>query len=210
LQNPDEVRKRALSYTYFNNQLEDSTFPGKRTKLLNEIDSEYNSAICGKLTTFLFNLEKSTYCVDIKSAFQIVDSNSVRGWVHVDGFTSDIAAVLYLTPNPPKNSGTEFYVRKENIQIDTYYEHQKQFVMGKTTKEQIIEPLKEHNDQYELADVISNKYNRLVIYPSNWSHCAGSYFGDTNENSRLTQVFFIKCLSHNSDIKYFIDKVRYS
>lgn len=42
------------------------------------------------------------------------------------------------------------------------------------------------------VDVIGNVYNRLVMYTSNTPHKSNMYFGDTIENSRLTQVFFIK------------------
>jgi hypothetical protein len=210
LQDPDYVRKIALSYPYFNNQENDSTFPGKRTNLLTQINPNYNKFLFSKFTTLLFNLEQSSYTVDIKSYFQLINDNFIRGWVHSDDLEVDIAGVLYLTPEAPKNSGTEFYIPKENTKINSYVEIKKSFVMGKTTKEEAFSALKQNNAQYELTDFIANKYNRLILYPAHWLHCAGTYFGSTDEDSRLTQVFFIKCMSHNSNIKYFMDKVRYT
>lgn len=211
LQNPDFVRKKALGCMYFNNQENDSTFPGKRTEVLATIDLEYNAQIFKKLTTVLFNLDQSSYAVDIKSYFQLVNADFCRGWVHKDNpDTEDIAGVLYLNPNAPINSGTEFYKVRNCVEIKDYRHVKKPFVMGKIKKEDAVDSLIKNNNQYELTDLISNKYNRLILYPSHWLHCAGEYFGDTDETSRLTQVFFIKCVGHNSDVKYFMDKVRYA
>lgn len=211
LQDPDSVRKKALGYTYFNNQENDSSFPGKRTDVLAVLDPEYNFQIFKKITTLLFNLEQSSYNVDIKSYFQLVSKEFCKGWVHDDGVeTVDIAGVFYLNPEAPIASGTKFYIPKKDVQIKSYAEVKKPFVMGKIKKEAAIDSLEKNNAQYELTDVISNKYNRLILYPSHWLHCAGEYFGETDNNSRLTQVFFIKCVSHNSEVKYFTDKVRFA
>jgi hypothetical protein len=208
LQDPDSVRKKALGYKYFNNQENDSTFPGKRTDVLATIDTEYNAQIFKKLTTVLFNLDQSSYSVDIKSCFQLVGEEFCGGWVHHD--ESDIAGVLYLNPEAPILGGTKFYRPKKDIQIKSYTEVKKPFVMGKIKKEDAIDSIRNNNAQYELTDVIGNKYNRLILYPSNWLHCAGEYFGKTHETYRLTQVFFINCIGHNSDVKYFMDKVRFT
>lgn len=211
LQNPDAIRQMALSKKYFDNQEHDSTFPGKRTEVLAKINPEYNIQIFKKLTTLLFNLEQSSYSVDIKSYFQLINESFIRGWVHADDPNKeDFAGVLYLNPNAPINSGTEFYKIRSGVEVQDYAHVKKPFVMGKIKKEEVEPELIKNNQQYELVDYISNKYNRLVLYPSQWLHCAGKYFGRTDEGSRLTQVFFIKCVGHNSDIKYFMDKVRFA
>lgn len=211
LPDPDSVRKKALSHLYFNNQKQNSTFPGKRTKVLVDIDPEYNAQIFKKITTLLFNLEQSSYTVDVKSYFQLVGKKFCRGWVHADDPSKeDIAGVFYLNPEAPISAGTEFYRPKKGVEIKSYADVKKSFVMGETGKEKGELSLKLNNDQYELTDVVSNKYNRLILYPSHWLHCAGEYFGDNDENSRLTQVFFIKCIGHNSEVKYFMDKVRFA
>jgi hypothetical protein len=211
LQDPNSIRKKALSHIFTANQENDSTFPGKRTEVLATIDPEYNAQMFKKLTTVLFNLDQSSYSADIKSYFQLISADFCRGWVHKDNpDKEDIAGVLYLNPNAPINSGTEFYKVKNGVEIKDYTHVKKPFVMGKIKKEDAVDSLRENNNQYELTDFISNKYNRLILYPSHWLHCAGEYFGETNETSRLTQVFFIKCVGHNADVKYFMDKVRYA
>ena len=215
LSDPDSVRSQALNSKFYSNKINDTSFPGKRTDVIASLNPHYNSLMFKKLTTLLFNVDRSSYSVDIKSYFQLVGAKYNHGWVHADDDSdSDIAGVLYLNPNPPIDSGTKFYkqISKEidiNL-IKKLNEIKKQFVMGGGDPHQALNALNENNSCFELTDYVSNKYNRLILYPSKWYHCAGQYFGDTNENSRLTQVFFIKCISHNSDVKYFIDKVRFS
>jgi hypothetical protein len=51
------------------------------------------------------------------------------------------------------------------------------------------------SDPHVPVDVIGNIYNRLVMYNANLYHKSNMYFGTTLENSRLTQVFFVKGLS---------------
>ena len=41
-------------------------------------------------------------------------------------------------------------------------------------------------------DIIGNVYNRLIMYRSDVYHKSNKYFGDTIQNGRLTQVFFVK------------------
>jgi hypothetical protein len=40
-------------------------------------------------------------------------------------------------------------------------------------------------------DIVGNVFNRLVLYKATEFHKSTKYFGNDNENSRLTQVFFI-------------------
>jgi hypothetical protein len=210
LPNPNLVRKQALIYNYFNNSELDSTFPGKRTKIISTIDPEYNVAMFNKLTKLIYNITESSYSVDLKSQFQLVSEAYGRGWVHHDT-DADIAGVLYLNPEPPIDSGTEFYRLKSNeMPISDYSDVKKRFVTNEILYEQAEDALNKNNQQYELTDYVSNRYNRLVLYPGNWLHCAKNYFGHTDEDSRLIQVFFMKCISHNAEQKYFLDKIRFT
>lgn len=45
---------------------------------------------------------------------------------------------------------------------------------------------------HEPMDVIGNVFNRLILYKADTYHKSTEYFGDTLENGRLTQVFFVK------------------
>lgn len=48
-----------------------------------------------------------------------------------------------------------------------------------------------YNNEETPIDKIGNVYNRLLLYKSTLKHKSTNYFGTTNEDSRLTQVFFI-------------------
>ena len=69
--------------------------------------------------------------------------------------TEGYAGVVYLTPNPPKNSGT-------SIIFD-----------GKINE-------------------IENCYNRMIVYPSHYTHAPTDLFGNTIENGRITLTFFVE------------------
>ena len=92
------------------------------------------------------------------------------------------AGLLYLTPDAPASSGTAFY----------------RYCDGTATKQEMeIRGNKAHIDEdsqdmtkWEMVDRIGNVFNRLVLFNSHRFHMSMDYFGTTNENGRLFQVFF--------------------
>lgn len=48
-----------------------------------------------------------------------------------------------------------------------------------------------YDEEKNVTDVVANKFNRLVLYNGDVFHKSNEYFGDTLENSRMTQVFFV-------------------
>jgi hypothetical protein len=44
--------------------------------------------------------------------------------------------------------------------------------------------------QFDVVDVVGNKYNRLVLFDAQLIHAASEYFGNSIENGRLFQMFF--------------------
>jgi hypothetical protein len=45
--------------------------------------------------------------------------------------------------------------------------------------------------KWELVDRIGNLYNRLILYRGDIYHASLDYFGNSLENGRLFQVFFL-------------------
>lgn len=90
------------------------------------------------------------------------------------------AAMIYLTPNAPLESGTRSHRSKIN---------------GTTHKTQ---PGADDafggnfydGTRHEVVDSAGNVYNRLVIMDAQAFHSAGPYFGDSPETGRLTHLFF--------------------
>jgi hypothetical protein len=55
-----------------------------------------------------------------------------------------------------------------------------------------MENKKLFEELFEPVDIIGNVFNRLIVYKGTEYHKSNNYFGDSVENGRLTQVFFIK------------------
>lgn len=102
LDNPDLVRQSALSLDFY----ETGTFPGLRS---DRADHDYEIYIQQKIEKIL-NCRIKEWIQD-SFRFQICTDNSDT-WVHKD--SSEWAAVLYLTPDAPLESGTGLYTGNES------------------------------------------------------------------------------------------------
>ena len=96
------------------------------------------------------------------------------------------AAIIFLTPDAPPESGTSFYRHKKtkvfhNSQIDWSANqaldvfNQKTFLDG---------------TPYETLDTVANVFNRLVIFDGGLIHSGINYFGWDIPSSRLFHIFF--------------------
>ena len=166
--NVKEVRKFALQQEYGVR----GNYPGKRTDSFLTEDTE----------NVLRNLirphggEIVNWC-QYNASFQIVHSKE-QTWIHSDPYNM-WAGVLYLTPNAPINTGTGLYRHKRSKQLIDTPEFSQKYPEYSCFPE-----------DFELFDMIGNRYNRLILYRSNRFHCSLGYFGDRIENGRLFQVFF--------------------
>jgi len=84
-----------------------------------------------------------------------------------------------LTPDAPPESGTTFYRSKYTKNMKVKGDYDQVFRTG------VLDP-----SQFDVVDVVGNKYNRLVLFDAQLLHAASSYFGDSIENGRLFQLFF--------------------
>ena len=196
---PYRVRNWALQQEYIT--MDESTniygvssnFPGNRTKKnvgiqIEEVRSRIEKSIepiHGKVIKWdnPFNgLFQYCTCTD-------------RSWIHTDK-PGTWAGVLFLTPNPPNNSGTGFYEHKET---------------GLRRRLPLLEDTNNpmnHGDaqlsglnkicmsdgadftKWNLIEEISNEFNKLILYRGDYWHSSQRYFGTTKYNSRLFQTFF--------------------
>lgn len=166
--NPEEVREVAQSLSFS----VEGNYPGKRTGPLNQ-----EKAIKSVFETFQrligqplreWDLENLGY----NSAFQLTLEGD-KTWIHSD--TTDWACVVFLTPEAPLNSGTAFYSYKGRKGIDN-------------KGEKAPHP---EDPEWIKSDVISNVFNRAVIYNGLLFHRSDlPGFGETVENGRLFQTFF--------------------
>ncbi len=190
-ENPDEVRKFALSQQFeYCHQIKDIsyTFPGSRTKDLSMIHPDLFQKVCHKLTSIFHNFEHDVLRWQITTCFQSVTKNFERGVIHHDNDTV-FAAVLYLSKEPLKRSGTTLY------KTGKFFDQKKYETALNSNDERFKknQPV-DTNYHYMFDEIVSveNTYNTLIVYEGHHHHSANEFFGDTLENSRLTQVFFCR------------------
>lgn len=90
------------------------------------------------------------------------------------------AAMIFLTPDAPVQTGTSFYKHKETgIKVAEDPDADRAFAGGfyDATK-------------FELIDTVGNVFNRCVIFDARQIHAATEYFGKDINDSRLFQIFF--------------------
>jgi len=90
------------------------------------------------------------------------------------------AAMIYLSPNAPLESGTRTHRSKI-----TGLRHSEQQGIDASFVGGFYDSTK-----FDLMDSAANIYNRLVIMNAKMIHSAGPYFGNSKETGRLTHLFF--------------------
>jgi len=134
---------------------------------------------------------------EIKSFFETIIGDPINNWEN-HGFNGCFqittaedpqvyhcdmqkwAAMVYLTPNAPYDSGTRLHIHKETGLFNgTQPEIGNAFAGGfyDSTK-------------FDTLAMAGNVFNRLVIMDAQNIHSAGTYFGNSRETGRLVQLFF--------------------
>lgn len=138
--------------------------------------------IIGKRIT---NWDKSEYA---NGVFQYCTTTDPIVY-HVDSQT--YAAMIFLTPDAPLETGTAFY--KSKVTGATEFYNDETFDQNKfdLTFKGVSNQLNFYDrTQFELMDSVANVYNRLVLFNAKRIHAASMYFGDAIENARFFQLFF--------------------
>lgn len=189
--NPDAIRKFALSQEYIyckDRKNFEYVYPGGRTKDLFDLDKKLHENICKKLISVFHNAEHDVMGWALSTNFQSVGAEYQEGVIHTDQNTV-FAAVLYLTPNAPLDSGTSLFRKNKNFNQKKYEQastvNEKKFKAG-----ELIMDTSYHHMFDEIVRV-NNVYNTLILYEGRHFHSANKFFGKTLQDSRLAQVFFI-------------------
>jgi len=91
------------------------------------------------------------------------------------------AAMIYLTPDAPPQTGTSTYRHRE-----TKVHHNKHPDIMKCFNQKTFLD----KTPYETVDVFGNIFNRLVLFDGGCIHAASEYFGSCLEDCRLWHMFF--------------------
>ena len=202
---PDSVREYALSLEYKNWR---GIYPGLRSKPLPEINKGFWQRSYHKVLSMFgdyYHTEDDTnYIVD--SCFQKISRFSSdpedpvnAGYIHNDE-PAHLAAVVYLDKDPFINNGTSLYIKDNpSSLLLSEVKHKRRVaesVLGVSETSNIDdiqkyrESIIENNKQYNLTVEVKNCYNRMIAYSGNQWHGQTNYYMPSDEDFRLTQVFF--------------------
>ena len=194
LKDPYAVRNTALKCTY---GCVSPRYPGIRSDDVPRHVSDYI-------------LKEMSYLVKrplglANSSFQYVGKEFGDGIYHYDddyqmGKGIQYSCFIYLTPEPPANSGTEVcdvQSRKEFnqcINSNEYFNAKEKFHLN---PKNLVNRYRYSKVKRKVASlctpmaIIPNKFNRLVIFDAYLNHRAQNFFGSSIENGRLTLVSFL-------------------
>lgn len=164
---PESVRNNAINMVFDVK----GNYPGQRTKPFFHLGiKEKFESIIGRPIVYW---PTDNY----NGSFQWVTEND-KSWIHRD--QTLWSAIIFLTPNPPKDGGTIIYVHKPtNKSYAGTDEIEKQ--MGNST----YTP-----EDWEILDRIGNNFNRCILFRGKRCHMSDRYFGTDLTNARLFQTFF--------------------
>jgi len=170
---PDAVRKYALGQTYWPGEggvgwrtRKQFFFDGVREKL---------EDIMGRTIT---KWEEYSVCGRFQAGWA---DPKVPLVYHCDA--QQWAAMVYLTPNAPYETGTKIVANKKS---KIYHSSQSDNVLDYFPQQQTFCD----GTLFEDVDVIGNVYNRLVIFDAQCIHTSCGYFGHNFVTGRLWQMFF--------------------
>ena len=172
--NPEEVRSHALG-DHYNIWC---SFSAKRTprragqKIFNLF-----SQLWGKSLYVPENAFTGTYKMNLE------EDAWKRNFIHGD-MIGDVAGVLFL--NEEDEPGLNFYKHRESGLVSSLEIPDSQLDRARFFYDGFFE------ERWEVVDQIEMKFNRLVLYQAHRFHREATFFGNSIENARLTQTFFLK------------------
>jgi hypothetical protein len=193
LPHPMQVRAWALQQEFLNCQQFTQRYnvhtdwPGSRTSHVYELDNIYGDATLTAVSNIITKMT-GRQGLSIRSYFQLTTENDGDSWVHQDNDV-DYAALLYLNPNADPVTGTTLYRCNDVTRWTSYMNDQAGY--NKLKQINTKDDIQLYEELFTPIDIIGNIFNRLVIYKGDIYHKSNKYFGNTKEDSRLTQVFFI-------------------
>jgi hypothetical protein len=178
--NPDSVRSYALAQEFKTNEQYHKGARTQKSYIPSWVQSEFSRLLNRKVTEFVGATGVFQYCV--------AKDNVVY---HYD--TQQYAAMVYLSPNAPLQTGTQTYRSKITGLYGAATDEDVTRLGG--TKSELDALSFNGNNFYdkhnlELVDSVANIYNRLVIFNARSLHAATSYYGSNKENARLFHLYF--------------------
>ena len=185
---PYSVRNKALSLFKSDVYTADN-WPGKRVFVPDNITSQLLSKV-----ESITNDKLQSY----QASFQVVDQSFMEGLAHCDE-KHKYTCIVFLNLNAPSNTGTEIYNERHGnfrcrIMDDYHFNKRKFYQSNRTFIDKLVfkRTLNKVNPLFKDPCVVSNRFNRGVIFDSLLVHRAQNFFGNKISNSRLTIASFLE------------------
>lgn len=191
---PDLIRHFALKQEYYKG--ERGSWPGLRSPYINEINLDLFENLKKKLLLIFRDYGYSDF-IEVQTTFQLIDETYGTGWVHDDDPKLNIAGLIYLNPTAPESgSGTTLYEDNNDFDGEKYADAFMEDVLisSDEDRKKFNKLRQEQKSQFKPTVTIENVYNRCIIFDTRQWHSADGFFGKDKENTRLTQVFFVKAI----------------
>lgn len=190
--NPDTIRNHALSTQYQNENLL-TNWPGK------DSEDQFVTSDCVTMISQIVNCPLTLSDMNKCGYYRITKENQ-KGTqhIHFDPNPGLIwAGVVYLTPTEKNHAGTKFWKHKKYgwDKAPSLQEASKYGIKNHDDMVNFFQTDGMDESKWEETFSVPFKYNRLVLFRPWLFHCGGAPFGNTDENSRLVQLFFFHSLA---------------
>ena len=180
-------------------------WPGTRTKPLFQIDKDLNTAMMLKILSCYYDLTYQDISWERgRLFFQSIppfssDKNDIRnkGWIHQDTASNaeyELAGIIYLNEKIDPDSGTSIFKMVDDNYV-TYQRHFAKHILFKNEKdfdeEYYTKQYDNHLSHFVEKTRFQNIYNRLIMFDPNEFHRANNYYVGSENDPRLTLVYFI-------------------
>jgi hypothetical protein len=166
---------------------ENSTWPGTRTETVDQLNEDLFHSLAKNI---IKHIPGKQNFLSLQANFALVDKTYSLGWIHQDESKYNVAGIVYLNQEPADNSGTIFYRKIIDNDIDFNELFFKELEANPEDREGFLKYKQEQRTMFINTLTVHNVFNRCVLFsPDEW-HSADSYFGETKDDSRLTINFF--------------------
>ena len=151
--------------------------------------------------------QKFTYCHEMKEISYVFPGSRTKDLFELnpslyEQICKKLVSVFHI---PPLDSGTSLF-RKNKTYNEAEY---KEGIADNDERFRNKQPIDfSYHAMFDEVVRVNNVYNTLILFEGNIHHCANKFFGTTNENSRLAQVFFINSIDANKESSFPIRRLK--
>tara|TARA_R110000772_G_scaffold151418_1_gene262170 strand:+ start:108 stop:755 length:648 start_codon:yes stop_codon:yes gene_type:complete len=184
--NFEAVKKLSEEVEYFSS--ESGTWPGKRSKLLHQINYPFFQMTCVKLIEALYPMNVQNIQFTARMQFQKIPFEGT-GVIHQDD--DEISSIIFISGN--NAGGTSLYEPKTYPYDQDSYVAQKCDTFKNPSKlklKNLQKTINKHNEQFNLKTKFVFKPNTVLLFDCQEHHKADSFGGE-----RITLVTFFQSLN---------------